>query len=191
MRTLVFLLEEESAKNMLLGIIPRLFPVGYEEHIDVKYITFNGKCDLERQLVKRIRGWCIPNSFFIILRDKDSDDCIALKSRLLNLVSETNKSDNCLIRIACHELESFFLGDLSAVATGFAIPAIANKQRKKPYRTPDNISNAAEELGKLTFNKYAKLSGSRAIAPHLKLDGTNRSHSFCVLINSIKQQYNI
>lgn len=180
MSTLVFLLEEESAKNMLVPVVKELVP----EDMPVQYITFSGKQDLERQLVKKIRFWCDPGSRFIILRDKDSGDCGVIKQRLLALAQESGKGDACLVRIACHELESFFLGDLAAVAQGLDLPAVA----KKPYRTPDTIANAAEELKKLTFDKYSKLAGSRAISPHLKLDGSNRSHSFGVLLEAIRRQ---
>ena len=62
------------------------------------------------------------------------------------------------------------------------------KQNKKPYRTPDNVANAAEELKKITGGKYRKLAGSRAIAPYLKLDGSNLSHSFRVLCSGIRSQ---
>lgn len=49
MSTLVFLLEEESAKNMLVPVVKELVP----EDMPVQYITFSGKQDLERQLVKK------------------------------------------------------------------------------------------------------------------------------------------
>lgn len=184
MSTLVFLLEEESAKNMLIPVVKRLVP----EEIPVQYITFNGKQDLERQLVKKIRFWCDPGSRFIILRDKDSGDCDAIKQRLLALAQESGKADVCLVRIACHELESFFLGDLAAVAQGLHMPAVAAMQDKQKFRAPDALANAAEELKKLTKGKYSKLAGSRAIGPHLKLDGSNRSHSFGVLLEAIRRQ---
>ena len=41
MNTLVFLLEEPSAKEMLKGILPRLLP----EHIQPQFIVFEGKQD--------------------------------------------------------------------------------------------------------------------------------------------------
>ena len=184
MSTLVFLLEEESAKNMLVPVVKRLVP----EEIPVQYITFNGKQDLERQIVKKIRFWCDPGSRFIILRDKDSEDCGIIKQRLLNLIQKSGKADVCLARIACHELESFFLGDLAAVAQGLNLPSVAAMQDKQKFRAPDVLANAAEELKKLTGGKYSKLAGSRAIGQHLKLDGSNRSHSFGVLLEAIRRQ---
>ena len=49
MSALVFLLEEESAKNMLEGIVPRLVPEG----VHVQYMTFSGKQDLEKQMERK------------------------------------------------------------------------------------------------------------------------------------------
>lgn len=184
MSTLVFLLEEESAKNMLIPVVKQLV----QEATPVQYITFSGKQDLERHLVRKIRCWREPDARFIILRDKDSGDCGVIKRRLLHLVRESGKADACLVRIACHELESFFLGDLAAVARALHIPELTKKQDTRTFRTPDALANAAEELKKITHGNYAKLAGSRAIGPHLKLDGSNRSHSFGVLLDAIRRQ---
>ena len=168
---------------MLQGILPRMLP-----DTPVQYITFEGKQDLERQMVRKIRSWREPDSRFIVLRDKDSGDCTRIKQRLLELTQQSGKAESCLVRIACHELESFFLGDLAAVADALEMPAVIKKQSKKPYRTPDNVANAAEELKKITDGKYRKLAGARAIAPYLKLDGSNLSHSFRVLCSGIRSQ---
>lgn len=127
MSTLVFLLEEESAKNMLRPVVKELVP----EDMPVQYITFSGKQDLERQLVKKIRFWRDPGSRFIILRDKDSGDCGVIKQRLLALAQESGKGDACLVRIACHELESFFLGDLAGCGAGAGSPRCGQKAGQK------------------------------------------------------------
>jgi hypothetical protein len=91
------------------------------------------------------------------------------------------------VRIACTELESFYLGDLNAVEHGLGIANLAKKQNDKKYRTPDALSNAAQELKRLTQNQYEKVSGSRAISAFLKVDGSNRSHSFNVLLAGINK----
>lgn len=184
MSSLVFLLEERSARNMLEAVVPRLIPVD----VTVRYVTFEGKQDLEKQLTRKLRFWREPDTRFIILRDQDSDDCALAKSRLLDLAAQSGRADVCLVRIACHELESFFLGDLAAVAAGLNMPAVAKQQHRHQYRTPDRLSNAAEELKKITQKRYQKLAGSRSIAPYLDLTGTNRSASFNILLQAIRQQ---
>ncbi len=65
MITLVFFLEEPSAKEMLNGILPMILP----ENIVPRFVIFEGKQDLEKQLVRKLRLWNMPNSRFFILRD--------------------------------------------------------------------------------------------------------------------------
>jgi len=49
------------------------------------------------------------------------------------------------------------------------------------------LSNAAEELKKLTENSYQKVSGSREIGKHLSIEN-NQSRSFQVFIQGIIRQ---
>ena len=72
---LVFILEEPSAKDLLQGLLPRLIPVSTAVH----YLIFEGKQDLERQLVKKLRGWRLPDSAFVVLRDQDAAECRAVR----------------------------------------------------------------------------------------------------------------
>ncbi|MCP4158849.1 MAG: DUF4276 family protein [Deltaproteobacteria bacterium] len=182
MKNIVCLLEEPSAKEMLEAILPQII----DNEISIHYVVFEGKNDLEKKIIKRIRHWQKPDSYFLIMRDKDSGDCIDIKSKLKDKVLETGKSEQSIIRIACHELESFYLGDLKAVELGLNIPRLSKIQSKKQYRSPDNLANPAQELIRLSKNNYQKIAGSRSIAPHLKIDGSNKSHSFNVLISGIK-----
>lgn len=181
MTTIVFLLEEPSAKEMLKGVLPRMLP----ETIQIRYIVFKGKQDLEKNLKLKLRGWRLPNSVFVVMRDQDSGDCRAIKANLANLCREAGRRDT-LIRIACRELESFYLGDLAAVERGLGIRDLSTRQDTEKFRNPDALGNPAGELFRLTRDGYAKLSGSRAIAPHLKLEG-NRSRSFNALLSGIRK----
>ncbi|MEY2633463.1 MAG: hypothetical protein RIR00_2117 [Pseudomonadota bacterium] len=80
MKELVFLLEEDSARAMLQSLLPRLL----SPEIGFRLIPFQGKQDLEKQCVRRIRGYINPEARFIVLRDQDSaPDCRVIKSRLL------------------------------------------------------------------------------------------------------------
>ncbi|MGL5795601.1 MAG: DUF4276 family protein [Waterburya sp.] len=177
---LIFLLEEPSMKATLENLLPKIL----SPEINYKCIPHEGKQDLERSISKKLKAWTKPAKF-IVLRDKDSDDCLIVKQKLLKLCQQGNKPDT-LIRIACHELESWFLGDLAAVKKGLNItlPRSVN-QNKEKYRDPDRISNAKQELKKIAPN-YQPISGSRAIARHLNLDN-NKSHSFNVFIQGLKK----
>lgn len=180
MRTLVVFLEEPSAAELMKVILPKLLP----ENMTFKCICFQGKQDLERNLVRKLRGWLIPDSVFLVMRDRDSEDCVAVKNRLVDLCRQAGRP-NALVRIACGELESFYLGDLPAVSSAFACKVPTSRVAK--FRSPDRLGNAADELGRLTAGEYQKISGSRLIAPLLKLDGTNCSHSFNVLLSGIRR----
>ncbi len=182
MTILVFCLEEPSAKAMLEGILPRILPIEFV----CRYIVFEGKQDMHKQLVRKLRHWQEDNSYFIVMRDQDRGDCKKIKNDLFVLCKEAGRN-TALIRIVCHELESFYLGDLDAVEAGLGVKNIASQKSRAKFRNPDNLVNAADELKKITQNKYQKLSGSRSIGTKLLLDGENKSTSFRVLISGIKR----
>jgi len=183
MKNLVCFLEESSAEEMLKGVLPRLL----SGDIEYTYIVFDGKQDLEKQLVRKLKGWLKPDSVFLVMRDQDSADCKAIKKRLKNLCREAGKP-KALVRIACRELESFYFGDLNAVEKGLGLSVVAKHHKKSKYRNPDSIINSGNELEKLTGNEYQKVMGSRSIAPYLSLDN-NASHSFNVLLSGIRKLF--
>jgi len=182
---LVCCVEEPSAKELFLGVLPRL---GLQEGHDFQVITFEGKQDLEKRLPIRLKAWQRPNSVFLILRDQDSGDCNTVKQVLLDKVRASGKKG--LVRIACRELESFYLGDLQAVALAMEMPQLMKQQNKRKFRFPDDLNNAKQELMNLTKNQYQEVAGSRAISPHLNLDLNvpgNYSRSFRYLISGIRR----
>ncbi|MCY2964872.1 MAG: DUF4276 family protein [Planctomycetota bacterium] len=181
MSEIVFLLEEYSAQAMLEGLLPRLLPPQFT----VRYIVFEGKQDLLTQLVRRLRGYQGTNVHFVILRDKDAADCKKVKQELRKKCVQAGKP-NALVRIACHELDGWYLADLSAVSSGLEIGGLAKEQNRSKFRVPDDLANAAEELGKLTKGVYQKIAGSRAIGPLLDLDNS-RSRSFSVFVAGIRR----
>lgn len=125
------------------------------------------------------------DDIFLILRDQDSGDCRLIKENLLKKCRAANKPET-IVRIACHELESFYLGDLAAVEKGLGLGNLSKRQRKHTYRQPDRLANPAQELMRLTQNRYQKVAGSRAIGQHLDPEN-NQSHSFKVLVRALKQ----
>lgn len=181
MNELIFFLEEPSAKEMLKGLLERLV----NPPIRCTYIVFEGKSDLEKNIVRKLRGWHNPHARFIVLRDQDSGDCKIIKMNLKQKCDNSGKPDT-LIRIACRELENWFLGDLAAVGKALNVPSLSRHQNNSKYRYPDRLANAAEELNKLTNNKYQKMDGSRRIGLFLDL-GKNKSHSYLVFIDGLKR----
>lgn len=181
MTKLVFLLEEPSAKEMLNGLLPRLLP----REISYQCVVFEGKTDLEKQIPKKLRGWREPGVCFVILRDQDRGDCRDIKAKLTEICRQAGH-EAALVRIACRELESWYMADLKAVEKGLRIENLARKQEKQKYRKPDQVDAPARELERLTQNRYQKVSGSRAIGPHLDI-GNRRSNSFRVFVQGIER----
>lgn len=181
MTELVFFLEEQSAEELLKGLLPRILPAD----MTFRCIVFEGKQDMEKQITRRISGYRAPNARFIVLRDQDAGDCLVVKKRLKSLCRQT-KDDDVLVRIACRELESWYLADLQAVEKGLSFKKLADQQQARKYRAPDYLHSPKQELMRLTKNRYQEIGGSRAIAPHLNPDNT-RSRSFAVFIAGIRK----
>ena len=183
MKELVFLLEEESAKSMLLGLLPRIL----DPQVQPRLMVFEGKQDLEKQLTKRLRGYMNPHARFIVLRDQDSTpDCKVVKAKLLGLCAQAGRQAVSLVRIACHELESFYLADLRAVEVALGVTGLARHQSSARFRSADRVQSPSRELGKLTHGAYQKVSGSRLLGPHLDL-ANDRSASFKNLIAGVRR----
>lgn len=182
-KELVFLLEEESAKAMLESLLPRLL----DPSIATKLIAFEGKSDLEKQMVKRMKGYINPHARFIVMRDQDSvPDCSVLKNALLAKCIESGRQPIPLVRIACRELESFYLADLAAVETAMNIKGLVKQQGKSKFRSPDYLSSPSKELATLTKQRYQKVSDSRIIGQYLDVNN-QRSVSFKNLITGIRR----
>ena len=180
MTCLVFFLEEKSAEIMLDGILPHILP----DRVEYKCVVFEGKQDLEKRLPKRLKGWQhAGETKFIVLRDQDSADCHLIKQRLVEICQEAGRPET-LVRIACRELESFYLGDLAAVGQAFGKVNLSKQQESRKFRNPDMLGNPVQELQKL-IPDYQKLSGSRKIASQMKIDN-NKSESFNMLIKGIR-----
>ena len=181
MSEVVFFLEEASARVLLESLLPRL-GVNLDS---VHFVVFEGKSDLEKQIERKLRGWLKPDTRFIILRDQDAGDCTAIKEGLVEKCRRAGRPAT-LVRIACHELESWYLGDLAAVEVALGIKHLSRHQVTAKYRQPDRLSSPSLELRQLTANRYQKMGGSRAIGHHLSLS-ENGSHSYRVFVAGLRR----
>ena len=178
MSEIVFFLEEPSAEALLRTVIPRvLSPMPF-----CRYVVFEGKQDMDGQLMKKMREYKVPGARFVVLRDQDASDCSQCKNMLRAKCEEAKRPDT-LICIACRELESWYLADMSAVEKGLGMSGLANLQQKKRFRSTDSIQSPAQGLSRIA-PLYQKIGGSRLIGPHLDL-GNNRSKSFQHFIQGI------
>ncbi len=183
MRHWVFCLEGPSEKALLQGLLPKLIT----PDIHVVYLVFEGKQDLEKRLLRKLRGWQLPDTQFVVLRDKDAGDCKAIKQHLISIAHQAGCATEILVRIACHEIESWYLGGLKAVEQGLGVAGLARQQNKRQYRNPDDrVVKPAKELVDLTKGKYQKLAGSREIGSYLDLDN-NQSKRFQVFVSGLRR----
>lgn len=182
MKELVFFLEEPSAAALLTVLMERL--LGPESEIIPRYIVFEGKQDLHRQLARKLRGYLNPHARFIVLRDQDAGDCRLIKSQLKALCEEAGKPD-AVVRIACRELEAFFLGDLNAVELATGVSRLHERQGAEKFRATDEIQQPARELKILVGEHYRKIAGARSIAAYLDLNRPG-SRSFGHLLGAIR-----
>jgi len=179
MKKLVFLLEEQSMKEVLAIILPKIIPQTYA----YQCLHHNGKSALRKSIPIKTKGWREPDVQFIVVQDKNSSDCKKLKKELYNLIDESKRSTS-LVRIVCTELESWFLGDFNAIERGFHVNLSAHKS-KAIFRNPDIIPNAKQELKKI-IPTYQQISGSNAIAKFMDIS-KNNSYSFKIFINGLKK----
>lgn len=176
---MVFLLEEYSMKVLLDCLLPRLFP-------DLEYILLSheGKQDLERSIPRKLRAWREPGARFVVLRDNDGANCRELKEKLAALCRDAGREDT-LVRIACQELEAWYLGEPEALAEAFGNDQLRRLKGKAKYRDPDSLMNPAEEVAKLV-PAFQKVSGARKMGRRLSL-ARNESQSFRALVNGVKK----
>jgi Domain of unknown function (DUF4276) len=175
---IIILTEERSMEETIRSLVNRHRP-NFAEGLDWFVFSYNGKSDLERNIVTRMRHWNYGEPQFLILRDADGGDCQRIKQDLSALADPCGKPYK--IRIVCQELESWFLGDSVAVRSAYPRSRFSNEAAA--YRNPDQLGNAAEELARLTGDR-TKVGRARLIAPHLSPD-RNCSRSFQVFFETL------
>lgn len=164
-------------KVLLDGMLPRLFP-------DLPFLSVphEGKQDLERSVPRKLRAWREPGARFVVIRDNDGGDCLALKDRLAKLCLE-GRRDSVLVRIACQELEAWYIGEPDALADAYGDEDLRNIARKARFRDADTVQQPSAALERLV-PEFQKVSGARRMARFLSKE-RNRSTSFQVLLAGV------
>ncbi|MDM8560670.1 DUF4276 family protein [Candidatus Parabeggiatoa sp. HSG14] len=190
---IVFLVEDYSMRKFLEGVLPRL---GFEEHLfEIKH--HRGKEDLISHLDNTIPTLSKRAQQIIVIIDRDKQDCIALK----NKIKEKMVRCSCeyKVRIACYELEAWFLGDMEAIAKCSPRFKANSFQGKKKYRDVDNIekpSSVIEQIVPDWKNRHvSKPKFAEEIAYVVSLEKqnvekANRSHSFHILLETLRSFMN-
>lgn len=180
---IVFLLEEPSMKILLEGLLPRLFP-GMCAGRHFLCLPHEGRSDLDVSIPRKLRNWQVPDDRFVILRDNDNACCVDLKARFVRMCLDNGRPDT-LVRLVCQELESWYLGDLQALAEAFADPRLASPGNRKRYLEPDAWQKPAAELARL-IHTFQKGGAARTMAQTLSPEA-NRSPSFQTFIAGLRR----
>ncbi len=181
---LVFLLEEPSMRHLLEGLIPRLFP-SWQLGQHFLCVPHEGKSDLDRSIKTKLSAWQIPGDRFVIVRDNDAADCVAVLEKIKALCEAAKRPDT-LIRLACQELEAWYLGDLEAVAAAFDYAKANSPALRKKFLDPDGWQKPSVELQRLVPN-FQKGTGARAMGRHLREPEHNRSKSYGKFVVGVRR----
>lgn len=177
MSRIVFLLEEPSMKVLLDGLLPRIFP-----EMQFVCVPHSGKSDLEKSIPRKLKAWQEPGVRFVIMRDKDKDDCIVVKERLRRLCVESGKPD-ALVRIVCEELEAWYIAEPSALAEAFIDIRLRRIGQRARFRDPDAVRQPSVALNELV-PEFQKIAAARRMAQYMSRE-RNRSRSFQTLLAGI------
>lgn len=188
MKGFYFLVEEPSIKPVIECVVTNLLNLSAEDWFEIK--IHQGKQDLKKALRDVIPTLSkIPNVRIMILHDQDNSDCNELKDELLQ---ELSNKCNCpfKVRIVCRELESWFLGDMKALAKAYPGFNAENYENKAKFRSVDKIKNPSKELLSI-ISEYSgllnlpKVKNAETVAPYLSLE--NNSISFKHFIDGIRE----
>lgn len=179
---LIFLVEEPSMKVLLDGLLPRFFP-DWQKGTHFMCVPHEGKSDLDKSVPRKLREWKVPGDRFVIVRDNDNADCVAIKARYVSVCAASGRPES-LVRLVCQELESWYLGDLWAMAQAFVQPNLDTPGLRKRFAEPDNWQKPSVEVDRLVTD-FGKVAGARAMAVHLRAGEHNRSMSFKAFVDGV------
>ena len=180
--------EEPSIKNIFEVVLPQILP----SDVGFRILVHQGKNDLEKALLEKTASLSrIKGAKILITIDQDANDCKQLKQRLADIIDK-NCSCEYKIRIVCKELESWLLGDLSAIEKAFPRFRSVSYTQKEQMRNVDKIKGKPSDFLLRIIpefkdrKKLPKLEFSKKIAPFLDITN-NTSTSFNHTINAIRQ----
>ena len=177
---LVFLLEEPSMKDLLESWMPRQFP-----GVEFLCIPHQGKSDLDKSIPRKLAAWQIPGDRFIIVRDNDGADCLAVKQRIHSLCKAR---PDTLIRLVCQELEGWYLGDLAALAAAYPDSKVDTPKLRKRFSDPDQWQKPSHEVERLV-PEFQKRQAARKMGEQLDRD-RNTSSSYLIFVAGIQRVVN-
>ena len=178
--------EDRSTERFLLSLLPRILPPLYALGVNCHVRPHEGKQDLQKSIPNKVRAYRKFHAEvkIVIIQDQDQEDCVDLKNKLRSLVAREDPSRPLLVRIACRELENWYLGDLDAVQSVYPKSKAAGKTNKAKFRNPDNLQGA-EEMRRLS-PQFQKGSCASKIGKCIRTDAS-RSTSFIHFVSGIQK----
>lgn len=181
-----FLVEELSMAELLKVVLPRILPAPWELDNNYYIHPHEGKSDLKRSIPTKLRAYRKRpfSTCFVVIQDQDSNDCKQLKQELVDLC-KANKSDNItyLVRIVCHELEAWYMGDVEAIQSVFPRFKANMHRSTRIFRNPDACVNPKERLKKIV-GEYPQIETAHKMAQQMDTNN-NKSESFNQFVSGI------
>ena len=191
---------EQSAEEALRHLLPKIT----KNRGRVKILNLGNKHNLLQKLPSRLAAYRhrIANGErlrIVVLVDRDDDDCESLKGRLESMARDaalpTKSSPDAkgcflvLNRVVIEELESWFIGDPTALQKAFgSLPRI--NASTGIFRNPDK-GGSWEALHRflkkhgIYKSGFPKIDAARRIAPHMDV-AANRSKSFQTFASGVE-----
>jgi len=196
------LVEEDSAKTLLLALLPKMAP-----SLTINIHHFQGKRDMLSKLPNRLRGFAnylTAEACILVLVDRDNDDCKELKARLEGMATDaglgvrrigrgsSRMGSRTMVqvvnRIVIEELEAWYFGDWAAVRRVYPRVSV-----NPAYRRPDAIRGGTWEAFERVLQRAGHLGGrlskvraAQDMARHMEPE-QNTSPSFKCLLHGIRE----
>lgn len=193
MDRLEFLVEEESMAEILKVLLPQILSDSWKLNENYFIRPHQGKQDLKRSIANKLIGFArmkhIRTGFFI-MQDQDSNDCRVLKQDIINICKQHSANNiGYLVRIVCHELEAWYLGDMFAIQSVFPPFNSQRYANSARFRVPDNCVNPCDELKKIVGD-YSQIGMAKKIAPCMSIT-RNISKSFQQFVSGVTKLANM
>ncbi|MEZ4826547.1 MAG: DUF4276 family protein [Bacteroidia bacterium] len=182
-QVLEILTEESSMEIFLREILPKILPEDYQLDVNCFIRPHEGKSHLKKIYSHKNEGLS-PVSLSCKSSYCTRSGFKRLPNSKKDLQALCNSDIPVVIRIACRELENWYLGDFQAIEAVYPEIKAAKFEKKAKYRNPD-IVFGSKELEGITKN-FSKSYAAREIPRYMNINN-NQSASFQHLILGLKK----